>query len=36
MERLAEAQRRMLKDSVTHDYAHREADQIAPLSLPLG
>jgi 5-methylthioadenosine/S-adenosylhomocysteine deaminase len=35
MERLAEAQRRMLTDSVTHDYAHREADQIAPLSLPV-
>jgi 5-methylthioadenosine/S-adenosylhomocysteine deaminase len=35
MERLAEAQARMLKDSVKHDYAGREAEQIAPLSLPI-
>ena len=35
MERLAEAQARMLEDSVKHDYAGREADQIAPLSLPI-
>ena len=35
MERLAEAQARMLEDSVKHDYAGREAEQIAPLSLPL-
>ena len=35
MERLAEAQARMLEDLVKHDYAGREADQIAPLSLPL-
>lgn len=35
MERLAEAQARMLKDSVKHDYAGRQAEQIAPLSLPL-
>jgi 5-methylthioadenosine/S-adenosylhomocysteine deaminase len=35
VERLAEAQARMLKDSVKHDYAGREAEQIAPLSLPI-
>jgi cytosine/adenosine deaminase-related metal-dependent hydrolase len=35
MERLAEAQSRMLKDSEKHDYAGRPAEQIAPLSLPL-
>ena len=35
MERLAEAQARMLEDSVKHDYAGREAEQIAPLSLPI-
>jgi 5-methylthioadenosine/S-adenosylhomocysteine deaminase len=35
MERLAEAQMRMLKDSEKHDYAGRPAEQIAPLSLPL-
>lgn len=35
MERLAEAQARMLRDSVKHDYAGRPAEQIAPLSLPL-
>ncbi len=35
MERLAEAQARMLQDSVKHDYAGRPAEQIAPLSLPL-
>jgi 5-methylthioadenosine/S-adenosylhomocysteine deaminase len=35
MERLAEAQMRMLKDSEKHDYAGRSAEQIAPLSLPI-
>lgn len=35
MERLAEAQMRMLKDSAKHDYAGRSAEQIAPLSLPV-
>jgi cytosine/adenosine deaminase-related metal-dependent hydrolase len=35
MERLAEAQARMLRDSVRNDYAGRTAEQIAPLSLPL-
>ncbi|CAN5922442.1 hypothetical protein BH11PSE3_BH11PSE3_31070 [soil metagenome] len=35
MERLAEAQARMLKESVNHDYAGRTGDQIAPLSLPI-
>ena len=35
MERLAEAQARMLRDSATLDYAGRSAEQIAPLSLPL-
>jgi 5-methylthioadenosine/S-adenosylhomocysteine deaminase len=35
MERLAEAQARMLRDSVKHDYAGRQAEQIAPLSLPI-
>jgi cytosine/adenosine deaminase-related metal-dependent hydrolase len=35
MERLAEAQAQMLRDSVKHDYAHREAETIAPLSLPM-
>lgn len=35
MERLAEAQARMLKDSVKHDYAARAAEEIAPLSLPI-
>jgi hypothetical protein len=35
MERLAEAQARMLKDSVKRDYRGRSADEIAPLSLPL-
>jgi 5-methylthioadenosine/S-adenosylhomocysteine deaminase len=34
-ERLAEAQARMLEDSVRHDYAGRKADQISPLSLPI-
>jgi len=33
MERLAEAQARMLQDSVKHDYAGRAAEEIAPLSL---
>ena len=35
MERLAEAQARMLKDSVKRDYRGRAADEIAPLSLPI-
>jgi cytosine/adenosine deaminase-related metal-dependent hydrolase len=35
MERLAEAQARMLRDSPNRDYAHRAAEEIAPLSLPL-
>jgi 5-methylthioadenosine/S-adenosylhomocysteine deaminase len=35
MERLAEAQASMLRDSVKHDYAGREAEAIAPLSLPM-
>ena len=35
MERLAEAQARMLRDSVKLDYAHRPGDEIAPLSLPI-
>ncbi|WP_421996349.1 amidohydrolase family protein [Reyranella sp.] len=35
MDRLAEAQARMLRDSVKLDYAGRAADEIAPLSLPL-
>jgi len=35
MERLAEAQARMLRDSVKIDYANRPGDRIAPLSLPV-
>ena len=35
MERLAEAQARMLRDSVKLDYANRPGDEISPLSLPL-
>jgi cytosine/adenosine deaminase-related metal-dependent hydrolase len=35
MERLAEAQARMLKDSVKRDYRGRSAEEIAPLSLPI-
>ena len=35
MERLAEAQARMLKDSVKLDYLGRPAEAIAPLSLPI-
>jgi hypothetical protein len=35
MERLAEAQARMLRDSVKLDYAHRSGDEISPLSLPI-
>jgi len=35
MERLAEAQARMLKDSVKLDYLGRPAEEIAPLSLPI-
>lgn len=35
MERLAEAQARMLKDSVKRDYRGRSAEEIAPLSLPV-
>jgi cytosine/adenosine deaminase-related metal-dependent hydrolase len=35
MERLAEAQARMLRDSEKNDYAGRAAAEIAPLSLPL-
>lgn len=35
MERLAEAQARMLRDSVKLDYRNRPGDEIAPLSLPL-
>jgi cytosine/adenosine deaminase-related metal-dependent hydrolase len=35
MERLAEAQAQMMRDSVKHDYAHREAEAISPLSLPV-
>ncbi|MBM3648205.1 MAG: amidohydrolase family protein [Alphaproteobacteria bacterium] len=33
MERLAEAQAQMLRDTVKHDYAGRPAERIAPLSL---
>ncbi len=33
MERVAEAQARMLKDSMKHDYLGREGEVIAPLSL---
>ena len=33
MERVAEAQARMLRDSVKHDYLGREGQVIAPLSL---
>lgn len=35
-ERLAEAQQRMLASAPARDYRGRSADQIAPLSLPLG
>ena len=35
MERLAEAQARMLRDSPKLDYAQRAAEEIAPLSLPV-
>lgn len=35
MERLAEAQACMLRDSVKIDYANRPGDQISPLSLPM-
>ncbi len=35
MERLAEAQARMIRDSVKFDYANRPGDEISPLSLPL-
>ncbi|MGD9880367.1 MAG: amidohydrolase family protein [Reyranella sp.] len=35
MERLAEAQARMLRDAPNRDYAHRPAEEIAPLSLPV-
>lgn len=35
MERVAEAQARMLRDSVKIDYANRPGDQISPLSLPM-
>ena len=35
MERLAEAQARMLRDSVKLDYAKRPGDEISPLSLPI-
>jgi len=35
MERLAEAQARMLRDSVKLDYANRPGDEISPLSLPI-
>ena len=35
LERVAEAQARMLRDSTKNDYARRHADQIAPLSLPV-
>jgi cytosine/adenosine deaminase-related metal-dependent hydrolase len=34
--RLAEAQARMCRDVPQHDYAGRSAEEIAPLSLPLG
>ncbi len=34
--RLAEAQRRMLEMAPQRDYRGRNADQISPLSLPLG
>lgn len=34
--RLEEAQARMCRDVPSHDYARRTADEIAPLSLPLG
>ncbi|MDP2330513.1 MAG: amidohydrolase family protein [Reyranella sp.] len=35
MERLAEAQARMIKDTVKHDYRNRPGDEISPLSLPV-
>lgn len=35
MERVAEAQARMIRDSVTIDYANRPGEQISPLSLPI-
>ena len=35
MERVAEAQARMLRDSVKIDYANRPGDEISPLSLPM-
>jgi cytosine/adenosine deaminase-related metal-dependent hydrolase len=35
VQRLAEAQQRMLADVPRHDYAGRRAEEIAPLSLPL-
>jgi cytosine/adenosine deaminase-related metal-dependent hydrolase len=35
LERLAEAQARMLRDSVKLDYLGRSAEEIAPLSLPI-
>ena len=34
--RLAEAQARMLSGAPQHDHAGRTADEISPLSLPLG
>jgi hypothetical protein len=34
--RLQDAQRRMLNAVPTHDHAGRSAQEIAPLSLPLG
>ena len=33
---LADAQARMEADVPNHDWAHRRAEDIAPLSLPLG
>jgi 5-methylthioadenosine/S-adenosylhomocysteine deaminase len=35
MERVAEAQARMIRDTVKLDYARRPGDQISPLSLPV-
>lgn len=35
MERVAEAQARMIRDSVKIDYANRPGEQISPLSLPI-
>jgi len=35
MEKVAEAQARMIRDAPTIDYAQRPGDQIAPLSLPV-